>query len=26
VFVEMLNLWARKKKTPPVKLREPYTD
>jgi predicted tellurium resistance membrane protein TerC len=26
VFVEMLNLWARKKKTSPVKLREPYTD
>jgi predicted tellurium resistance membrane protein TerC len=26
VFVEMLNLWARKKKIPPVKLREPYTD
>jgi predicted tellurium resistance membrane protein TerC len=26
VFVEMLNLWARKKKTPPVKLREPYTE
>ncbi|HET9211444.1 MAG TPA: TerC family protein, partial [Thermoanaerobaculia bacterium] len=24
VFVELLNLWARKKKTPPVKLREPY--
>jgi predicted tellurium resistance membrane protein TerC len=26
VFVEMLNLWVRKKKIPPVKLREPYTD
>jgi predicted tellurium resistance membrane protein TerC len=26
VFVEMLNLWARKKKSPPVKLRERHTD
>lgn len=26
VLVEMLNLWARKKKTPPVKLHEPYTE
>jgi predicted tellurium resistance membrane protein TerC len=26
VFVEMLNVWSQKKKTPPVKLREPYTE
>jgi predicted tellurium resistance membrane protein TerC len=25
VFVEMLNLWSKRKRTPPVKLREPYT-
>ena len=26
VLVEMLNLWAQKKKTPPVRLHEPYVE